>query len=59
MRHNVLVLLTAAVQLNDQFLFFSGWADLRGALAGTSPTVTLTGGGAPGAADRPVGTRPS
>ena len=31
---NVLVLLTAATQLNAAFLFFADWTDLRGALGG-------------------------
>ena len=34
---NVLVLLTAATQLNAQFLFFADWTDLRGAFGG-NPT---------------------
>jgi enterochelin esterase-like enzyme len=42
---NLLVVLTAAVQLNDQFLFFAGWADLGGALGGGTTTSTLHGGG--------------
>jgi enterochelin esterase-like enzyme len=36
---NVLVLLTAATQLNAQFLFFADWTDLSGAL-GNATTVT-------------------
>ena len=36
---NVLVLLTAATQLNAQFLFLADWTDLRGAF-GRSPTST-------------------
>jgi len=36
---NVLVLLTAATQLNAQFLFYADWTDLRGAFSGV-PTVT-------------------
>jgi len=36
---NGLVLLTAATQLNAQFLFFADWTDLRGAFGG-APTVT-------------------
>ena len=36
---NVLVLLTAATQLNAQFLFFADWTDLRGAFSG-APTAT-------------------
>src|SRR4051812_39292018 len=42
---NLLVLLTAAVQLNDQFLFFADWADLRGALGGPPATSALHSGG--------------
>jgi enterochelin esterase-like enzyme len=38
---NLLVLLTAAVQLNNQFLFFADWADLAGALGGTTTTSAL------------------
>jgi S-formylglutathione hydrolase FrmB len=37
---NLLVLLTAATQLNAQFLFFADWTDLRGALGG-NPTSTV------------------
>ena len=36
---NVLVLLTAATQLNAQFLFYADWTDLRGAFSAV-PTVT-------------------
>jgi len=36
---NFLVLLTAATQLNAQFLFFADWTDLRGAFGG-APTTT-------------------
>jgi len=42
---NALVLLTAATQLNAQFLFFADWADLRGALGG-GPTATALNRGA-------------
>jgi enterochelin esterase-like enzyme len=42
---NLLVLLTAAVQLNDQFLFFADWADLGGAIGGTTTTSDLHRGG--------------
>lgn len=42
---NALVLLTAATQLNAQFLFFADWTDLRGAFGG-SPTVTALSRGA-------------
>ena len=52
---NVLVLLTAATQLNAAFLFFADWTDLRGAFGG-APTVTAVarGGIAPRAAHRAV-----
>lgn len=49
---NLLVLLTAATQLNDQFLFFAGWSDLKGALTGTITTTTLSRGGAASKAAR-------
>jgi S-formylglutathione hydrolase FrmB len=43
---NVLVLLTAAVQLNDRYAFFAGWTDLQGAAFGPPGTVSrLEGGG--------------
>ena len=42
---NVLVLLTAATQLNAQFLFFADWTDLRGAFSG-APTATALSRGA-------------
>jgi enterochelin esterase-like enzyme len=42
---NVLVLLTAATQLNAQFLFFADWTDLRGAFSGV-PTATALSRGA-------------
>ncbi|HEY6796238.1 MAG TPA: alpha/beta hydrolase-fold protein [Kineosporiaceae bacterium] len=38
---NLMVLLTAAVQLNNQFLFFADWADLAGAIGGTTTTSDL------------------
>lgn len=43
---NVLVLLTAAVLLNNQFLFFAGWTDLGGAIYHTGTTTALHGGAA-------------
>jgi pimeloyl-ACP methyl ester carboxylesterase len=43
---NLLVLVTAAVQLNNQFLFFAGWSDLAGALGGSTTTTGMQGGGA-------------
>lgn len=49
---NLLVLLTVAIQVNDQYLFFAGWSDLKGALTGTITTTTLSRGGAAGAAAR-------
>jgi len=41
---NFLVLLTAATQLNAQFLFFADWTDLRGALGGTVTSTALNRG---------------
>ena len=41
---NVLVLLTAATQLNAQFLFFADWTDLRGAFGGSPTSTTLSRG---------------
>ena len=41
---NLLVLLTAAIQLNAQFLFFADWTDLAGAFGGTSTSTALTRG---------------
>jgi len=41
---NLLVVLTAAVQLNDQFLFYAGWEDLAGAINGTTTTSSLHSG---------------
>ena len=43
---NVLVLLTAATQLNAAYLFYSGWGDLRGALTGHVVETSLHRGGA-------------
>jgi enterochelin esterase-like enzyme len=52
---NLLVLLTAATQLNAQFLFFADWTDLKGALGGTSTLTALSrGGSAASAASRTV-----
>lgn len=52
---NLLVLLTAAVRLNDEYLFFASWADLHGALTGTVVKTHLTRGGSPAQAfERPV-----
>jgi Putative esterase len=44
---NILVLLTAAVAMNDQYGFYADWADLTGAIVGgTQPgSGTLRGGG--------------
>lgn len=42
---NSLVLLTAATQLNAQFLFFADWTDLQGAFTST-PTATALSRGA-------------
>lgn len=41
---NFLVLLTAATQLNAQFLFFADWTDLRGALGGATSSTALSRG---------------
>jgi pimeloyl-ACP methyl ester carboxylesterase len=41
---NALVLLTAATQLNAQFLFFADWTDLQGALTGVVTATTVTRG---------------
>ena len=49
---NVLVLLTAATQLNAQFLFFADWADLKGAFAGAPTTTVLSREGAAAEAAR-------
>jgi pimeloyl-ACP methyl ester carboxylesterase len=42
---NVLVLLTAATQMNASFLFFSSWGDLSGALSGHIAHTSLQRGG--------------
>ncbi len=49
---NVLVLLTAATQLNAQYLFFAGWTDLRGAITGNITSTSVDRGGAAGTAAR-------
>jgi len=41
---NALVLLTAATQLNAQFLFFADWTDLRGAFGGAATSTALNRG---------------
>lgn len=52
---NVMVLLTAATQLNAQYLFFASWADLHGALNGhISQTLLDRGGSATRAPDMRV-----
>src|SRR5947208_3539452 len=38
---NLLVLLTAATQLNAAYLFFAGWADLRGSITGHLSQTSL------------------
>jgi S-formylglutathione hydrolase FrmB len=43
---NLLVLLTAATQLNATYLFFAGWSDLSGALTGHLAQTSLHRGGA-------------
>lgn len=42
---NLLVLLTAATQLNAAYLFFTGWGDLQGALTGRMVQTSLHRGG--------------
>lgn len=65
---NVLVLLTAATQLNARYLFFADWTDLQGAMNGTVIKTSLTRGAAaakaasrslPGPAATTPGSRPS
>ena len=52
---NFLVLLTAATQLNAQFLFFADWTDLGGALGGATSSTALSRGATPShAASRKV-----
>lgn len=41
---NLLVLLTAAVQLNDTYLIFAGWSDLSSAISGKVSSTTLDSG---------------
>ena len=56
---NLLVLFTAATQLNAQFLFFAGWCDLQGASGGKVATTSVSRGGqASSAAARKVEGRP-
>ena len=43
---NLLVLLTAATQLNAAYLFFAGWGDLQGAITGNLAQTSLHRGGA-------------
>lgn len=54
---NCLVLLTAAVVLNDQFTFYADWTDLRGAMfgGGVKGPTAYAGGPAARAARIPVG----
>ena len=47
---NLLVLLTAATQLNATYLFFADWTDLRGALSGTVTQTSFNRGGTAAAA---------
>src|SRR4051812_21435522 len=42
---NLLVLLTAATQLNANYLFFASWGDLRGAVTGHLAQTSLHRGG--------------
>jgi pimeloyl-ACP methyl ester carboxylesterase len=69
---NVLVLLTAATQMNASYLFFSNWSDLSGALSGhiahsaqsrggnprRAPELPVRGAAAPVAARPPAVTQP-
>lgn len=41
---NVLVLLTVATQLNDTYLFFASWTDLKGAFTGSVTQTSLDRG---------------
>src|SRR5450759_1741425 len=53
---NALVLLTAATQLNAQFLFFADWTDLKGAFGSASTSTALKRGATPSqATNRKVG----
>ncbi len=57
---NVLVLLTAAVSLNDQYGFYADWTDLSGAFGGAQPSTSRHGGGtAAAAALTHVGSEPA
>jgi enterochelin esterase-like enzyme len=56
---NVLVLLTAATQLNAQFLFYADWTDLKGAFAGAPATTVLSRGDAAAQAARVAVAGPS
>jgi hypothetical protein len=47
---NALVLFTAAVWLNDRYLFFASWTDLQAAMTGTVTKTHLVRGVAPAAA---------
>ena len=47
---NLLVLLSAATQLNASYLFFAGWGDLRGAMTGHVAQTSLHRGGEEGQA---------
>jgi hypothetical protein len=49
---NLLVLLTAATQLNAAFLFFADWTDLRNAFGGTPAYTALARGGTAARATR-------
>jgi hypothetical protein len=52
---NLLVLLTAATQLNATYLFFAGWGDLQGAITGHVVQTSLhRGGGEAQAPNMPV-----
>lgn len=42
---NLLLVLTIAIEVNDQYLFFAGWTDLAGSLHGMSVTSSIHRGG--------------
>jgi hypothetical protein len=52
---NAMVLLTAAVILNDIYGFYADWTDLFGAMKGSAPGSTLLAGGSASAAMRGMG----
>ena len=56
---NLLVLLTAATQLNAQNLFYADWTDLKDAFGGVPATTASTHGGAAAQAARVAVPRPA